>query len=89
MILMAVGRHDAPNFIRIPLHKGEIRQNQVHTRHVSIWECHAAVYDNHVILTFKNRKVLAHFIETAQEIGFDRWPCLAAFGMSDFAPCLI
>ncbi len=77
VILVAMCQYNPADMLRIPLHKGEIRDHQIHTEHITIWESHTAVHNHHIAFALKDRKVLANFVQSAEKINADRRLLLA------------
>ena len=68
VVLVTVGQHNTPDFICIPLCKGEIRQHQINAQHIICRKRQSAVHNDHVVSAFKQCKVFSDLIESTQKI---------------------
>ena len=58
MVFVTVGQHDAADFILVALNVGEIGQNEVDLKHVSVREGHAAVQEEHIVPALEQGHIL-------------------------------
>ena len=66
VVLVSVGDNDATNLILVALHIGEVRDDNVYTRHIHIRECQTAVQDKHIVAALEYGHILTDLVETAQ-----------------------
>ena len=66
MILVPVGKKEAPDVVLFPNQVGHVRDDQIHPEHILLGKHAPAVHDDDVVLIFKNGHVLADFIHAAQ-----------------------
>ena len=65
MVLVAVGHQYTLDFVSVFFYIGKIRDHQVHARQIRCRECQTAVHNEHIVLVFIKRHVLADLIHTA------------------------
>ena len=66
VILVSVGQKNTADAIRILFQIGDVRDDQIYTKHVIIGECQTAVDDDYVIAVFQNGQIFADFVQSAQ-----------------------
>ena len=66
MILVSVGEQNAANAVFVHFQVGDVGDDQVDAGHVFLGESQAAVDDDHVVVIFHHRHVLADLAQSAK-----------------------
>ena len=82
MIFMTVSENDTFYFFLVSLDICEVGNYHIDTEHFTVRECHSAVEQEHIVVTFKQGHIFSDLIKTAQKRDF--YSMVGLFGIISF-----
>ena len=74
VVFMSVRQHDATHLVPICFYIGEIRNDNINARHITVWKRQTAVQNEHIVAAFKHGHILSDFVQAAQRNNPNRCP---------------
>ena len=66
MILVTMGDKETFDLVLVLFQVRNVRDNQVDSQHVILWECKSAIHDNNAFAIFESRDVHSNLFQSAQ-----------------------
>ena len=89
MILVTMGDKETFDLVLVLFQVRNVRDNQVDSQHVILWECKSAIHDNNAFAIFESSDVHSNLFQSAQRNDFQFSSILLLFFVQNIPPVVL